>query len=240
MAYQNQNQSQQRRDQFKPLAPFISSSPSPPPSPFNTNHHAISEMQIRRIKRALCCCGCITALFCIVAVILIVLSFTVYNVTDPEVRLNGVTIINGTLNLKANATSPSPSGDVTLLADLSVKNRNSFAFRYGTTTTTVYYEGRGIGEGTIPPGKTKGKRTMRFNVTMQVVAQKLVDAPGLRSDVEDDQAVNISSYARIDGKVKVLNLFYRKVVVLLNCTVEYNVTTGHIFHGDNCFNDIRL
>ncbi|MED6191498.1 hypothetical protein PIB30_000596 [Stylosanthes scabra] len=236
MAYHQNHQSPQRRDPFKPLSSFI----SPSPSPLNPHQEAISEKQISRIKTAVCCCGCFTALICIVAVILIVLSFTVYNVQDPDVRLDSVTIVNGTLNLKANATATSSSDNVTLLAHLIVKNTNSFTFRYGTTTTQVSYDGIEIGVGTLPPGKTKGKRTAMLNVTMEVVAKKLVDAPGLRRDVEEDQAVNISSYTRIDGRVKVLNMFKRKVVVVLNCTVEYNVTTGHILNGDNCLKDISI
>lgn len=224
------NQSQ--REQFKPLAPFISSSPSP----FNNNKQAFSEQQTIRVKKFVRWCGCVTALVSILAVIVIVLGFTVYNVKQPEVRMNSVTLLNG--SIPTNGTSS--SGNITLLADVSVKNPNAFTFRFGSTTTNVFYDGIGIGQGTTPPGKAKARRTLRYNVTMHVMANKMMEDPTLRRDMSEDQALNISSYTRIDGKVKVLNLFKRKVVVELNCTIEYNVTTGLTSHGDNCLGQVSI
>lgn len=220
---------QSQREQFKPLAPFIPSSahfrsPGPGPSPEDQQHK--SERQIIRIRKFIRWCGCVTALVLLFGVIILVLGFTVYNVKEPKARMNGVTILNGTF---ANGVTD----NVTLLVDFSVKNTNAFTFRYGNTTTTVYYEGRGIGEGTTPPGKAKARRTMRFNVTMEVMPKKVMDNPNYNTDIRD-QSVNFSSYTRIDGNVKIFNLFMRKVAVELNCTSQYNITTGLLTRGDNC------
>ncbi|KAJ1408249.1 Ferric reductase, NAD binding domain, partial [Sesbania bispinosa] len=70
-------------------------------------------------------------------VILIVLAFTVYNVKEPEVKMNGVW-----------------------------KHHHH-----------CYYDGKGIGQGTTPPGKAKARRTMRFNVTMEIMAKELLNSP---------------------------------------------------------------
>ncbi|XP_061337894.1 late embryogenesis abundant protein At1g64065-like [Gastrolobium bilobum] len=221
---------QSQREQVKPLAPFI------PSSHFSIQEHQQninSEHQIIRIRKFVRCCGCVTALVLIFVVIIIVLAFTVYNVQDPEVRMNGVTLLNGTL---ANGAT----NNITLVADVSVKNKNAFTFRFGNTTTSVYYDGTGIGEGTTPPGKAKARRTMRFNVTMEIMAKKLLANPSLKSDLIIDQALNISSYTMIDGKVKILNMFKRKVVVELNCTIQYNITTGLVTHGDNCLGIVDI
>lgn len=220
----------QRDQQFKPLAPFIPfthfSSPNNLENPQN-----ISEQKTKRIKKIVRWCGCITALLLICIVIIIVLSFTVYNVQEPEVRMNGVTLINGTF---ANG-----GGNVTLLADISVKNPNHFTFRYGNTTTIVYYHGIEIGESIAPAGKAKARRTMRLNVTMEIMAKRVVDNPKWTADLRD-QDLDISSYTRMDGKVKILNLFKRKILVELNCTNTYNTTTGLVTHGDTCLGFVSI
>lgn len=217
-------------EQIKPLAPNISSSPQ-----FNNQEHqiqgTISEQKIIRIKKFVTWCGCVTALLLIFVVIIIVLAFTVYNVKEPKVKMNGITLLNGTF------TKDAPY-NITLVADVSVKNTNYFTFRFVNSTTKVYYDGTGIGEGTTPPGKAKARRTKRFNVSMAIMANKLMDIPSLRNDVSD-LAVTFSTYTRIDGKVKVLNLFKRKVVVELNCTTEYNTTTG-VIDGNDCLTRVDI
>ncbi|KAL2342712.1 hypothetical protein Fmac_003997 [Flemingia macrophylla] len=215
--------------QLKPLAPFISS----------THHHFAppqedeqEDKKNTRIRNLVLCFGCGTALVVILVVIVLVLGFTVYNVQEPKVRLNAVTLLNGTF--ANNVTN-----NVTFLADMSVKNPNAFTFRFRNTTTTFYYYGAMIGEGHAPSGKAKARRTIKMNSTFEIIAKKLLGAPNLDRDLVD-QALNISSYTRIEGKVKILNIFAREVMVEMNCTVVYNVTTGLVSHGDNCLGNVDI
>lgn len=213
---------QSPEQQFKPLFPFITSSSSPFTRQEDQNHN--SEQKHRRIRNSVLCCGCVSAFVVIAAVIILVLGFTVYNVKQPEVKMNRVTLLNGTFGTMTN---------VTLLADISVKNTNAVTFRFKRTNTTIYYEGVGVGKGTAPAGKVKARRTVRFNSTLEIVSKKLLDIPSLTSDLSD-QALNMSSYSRLVGKVKILNVFAKKVVIEMNCTFGYNTTTGVITNGDNC------
>ncbi|KAK7318167.1 hypothetical protein RJT34_02866 [Clitoria ternatea] len=218
-------------EQVKPLNPFTSS------THFTTqeDHRDTSQQQKTiRIRKFIRCCGCVTALLLIFIVIIIVLAFTVYNVKEPKVRMNKATLLSG-----AFANGSSSTTNVTILADVSVKNPNAFTFRYGNATTVVYYDGNGIGGGTTPEGKAKARRTQRFNVTMDIDTKKVLDDPNLKSDLKD-QALNISTYTRIDGKVKILNLFMRKVVVEMNCTIQYNITTGLTTNGDDCLGEVDI
>ncbi|BAT73028.1 hypothetical protein LR48_Vigan11g018600 [Vigna angularis] len=215
--------------QIKPLAPFISS------SHFNFQEdqdYAFTHSKNIRIRKFIQCCGCATAIVVLLVIIVLVLGFTVYNVKDPQVRTNGITLISGTF---ANGSTD----NVTILADISVKNPNAFTFRFGNARTDVYYNGEEIGNGESPPGKAKPRRTIRVNTTMEIIAKKLLAIPNLDTDLKD-QALNISSYTRIDGKVKILNIFSRKVVVEMNCTITYNITTGSIKNGDNCLGNVDI
>ncbi|XP_057422310.1 uncharacterized protein LOC130716128 [Lotus japonicus] len=221
--------------EFKPLAPSIVAYPyfgSPFRSPEDPQHPIISETQISRLKKCVLFCGCITALLVIFFVILIVLAFTVYNVKDLKVKINRVTLVNGTLTNGATE-------NLTVLNDVSVKNTNYFTYKYSNSTTTFFYDGVAIGEGVTPAGKAKARRTMRLNVTSVVVTKKLVGIPNWAIDIRDD-VFNISSYTRIDGKVKVLGMFNRKVVVEMNCTSQYNRNTGLITRGNNCLGNIDI
>ncbi|OIV94054.1 hypothetical protein TanjilG_14301 [Lupinus angustifolius] len=210
----------------KPLAPYISS------SPYNTPEHEIEtifDKETNRLRRFTLCCGCITALLLICVVIVIVLAFTVYNANDPEIKLNRMTLLNGSF------TKDSPY-DITLVADISMKNTNYFTFKSRESTTTIYYDGIDIGEGITPPGKAKARRTVRFNVTLKILGNKLMNIPTIYSDIRD-QVLNFSSYTRIDGNVKILNMVKKRIVVELNCTTEYNITAG-ITSDNNCFTNV--
>lgn len=203
-------------EQVKALAPSSSSLEHDPP-PISINDH----FKFRR-RKCVQCCGCVTAFSLIIVVTFLIFSFTVYNVKEPQLRLNGVTLLNATLSNGAN---------VALMADVSVKNPNVFTFRFGPTTTVLYYNGTGIGEGRTPAGKARGRRTLRLNVTMEIAMGNL--------DVMSHRALNMRSHTIVDGKVKVLNVFNRKVGVEMNCSVEYNITNGST-QGQNCLSRVHI
>lgn len=203
------------RDQVKPLTPssFTNSSRSS-----HNDQEAIltnDRLKARRRRNYVQCCGCITAIVLIIVVTFLIFSFTVYNVKVPQLNLNSVTFINSTP--QSNNYS-----NITLIADVSVKNPNLFTFRFGSSTTLIYYKGTKIGEVTSPPGKAKGRKTLRLNVTVEIMMKM------------GEKDVNISSFTKLGGKVKVLNLINRKVEVHMNCNVVYNMTSGST-HGKSCF-----
>ncbi|KAK7399155.1 hypothetical protein VNO78_10331 [Psophocarpus tetragonolobus] len=216
--------------QMKPLAPFISSTSSHLSRQEDIEGNSLEQRKVIGIRKCILCCGCVTALLVLFFVIIIVLGFTVYNVKEPEVRMNGVTPISGTFTKGDN---------VILVAHISVKNTNAFTLRFGNTTTIVYYDGVGIGEGTAPPGKAKARRTIRVNSTLLIVANKLLDNPNLDTDLRD-QALNISSYTQIHAKVKILNMFPRNLLLQMNCTIGYNITSALIINPANCLGTVDI
>ncbi|XP_054823169.1 late embryogenesis abundant protein At1g64065-like [Prosopis cineraria] len=217
------------REQVKPLAPssfthFSSGDVEHHPAIF-----ANDPLKFRR-RKYVQCCGCVTAIVLIIVVAFLIFSFTVYNVKEPQLSLNGVTLLNSPLSREANKT---------LIADVSVKNPNVFTFRFGSSSTVIYYNGTGIGEGSTPPGKARGRKTLRLNVTVEIMTEKLMENPSLRSDLIRENAMNISSYTRVGGIVKVLNLIKRKVEVRMNCTLVYNISSKST-HGEACFTGVDI
>ncbi|KAI5329057.1 PREDICTED: late embryogenesis abundant [Prunus dulcis] len=184
-------------------------------------------------RKYVMCCGCVSALFLIIAVTAIVLGFTVFHVEGPRIKMNDVTIqqlefANGALRLDTN---------VTLLADVSIKNPNVASFKYGNTTTRVYYNETEVGQGRTPAGVAKARRTMRMNVTVDIVPGEISAVPGFIKEVASGK-LTVSTYTRIEGKVKIL-MVNKNVVVELNCKMTYNFASKEI-EGEDCKRRVSL
>ncbi|KAE8694623.1 hypothetical protein F3Y22_tig00110777pilonHSYRG00132 [Hibiscus syriacus] len=208
-------------EQVKPLAPATFQARS-------DDREVLSTQSNRRKKIYIQCCGCMAALSLILAVVIIVLFFTVFHIHDPRIKMNSVTIqrlelVNGTLR---------PDVNVTLLADVSFKNRNVATFKFNNSTTLVYYGGTVIGEAVHLRGEAKARRTLRRNVTVELVPEKIMGVPSFMSDVNSG-ALNISSYSWISGRVKIMKIIKKNVVVRLNCTMTFRISRGE-FVGETC------
>ncbi|KAJ6701790.1 LATE EMBRYOGENESIS ABUNDANT PROTEIN [Salix koriyanagi] len=210
------------REQAKPLAPaaFQIRSDEDENMPAPAKSHR---------RNCIKCCGCITAIFLILATTIVVLVLTVFQVEDPVIRMNNVSVqrlefANGTLRADVN---------VTLVADVSVKNPNAATFKFNNGTTTVYCGGMVVGEANTPPGKAKARRTLHMNVTVDLIPSKLLAVPGLMSDILSVRKLNVSSNTVIGGKVRILQIIKKYIVVRVNCTVTYNFASQAI-QGGHC------
>ncbi|PON97738.1 Immunoglobulin-like fold containing protein [Trema orientale] len=192
------------------------------------------QLKLRRRKSYAKCCGCAAAIIVIIAVAMLILAFTVFHVRGPIVRMNSVTVDplqigNGTIRTGSN---------LTLVADVSVKNPNAASFRFGNTTTAVYYGGAAVGEGMNPAGLARARRTMRMNLTVEIVRARLMAAPGLMAEVGSG-SLTMDSYTKIEGRVKILNIVKKSVEVKLNCTLTYNFTSKGI-ERQKCIRHVSL
>ncbi|KZV37406.1 hypothetical protein F511_01274 [Dorcoceras hygrometricum] len=186
-------------------------------------------------RRCIKCCGTITVLLLIQAIVIVILIFTVFKVKDPVIRMNGVTIDR--LELINGTTTPRPGSNITLTADVSVKNSNFASFNYQNTTTTLFYRGVVIGEARGPSGKAKARRTMRMNVTVDVITDRILSQPDLNSDYSSG-LLTIGSYTSVGGRVKMI--FVKKhVTVRMNCSMTVNVTSQAI-QNQRCKRKVKL
>ncbi|CAK7335619.1 unnamed protein product [Dovyalis caffra] len=176
-------------EQAKPLAPAAFQ--------IRSDEEEIRSKQSKtRRRNCIKCCGCITAIFLILATTIVVLVLTVFDVKDPVINMNKLVVLrlelaNGTLRTDVN---------VTLLADVSVKNPNAASFKFNNGTTTVYYGGKMVGEANTPPGKAKARRTLHMNVTVDLIPEKLLAVGSLMSDISSAGALTMSSNTIIGGK----------------------------------------
>lgn len=180
--------------------------------------------ETRRRGCILKCCGCVTAILLVQVVSVVILVFTVFRVRDPAIRLNGVTVTRLEL---VTGTIPRPGVNMSLVADVSVKNPNYASFRYRNTTTALYYHGTLVGEARGPPGRARARRTTRMNITVDVITDRFTSSPYLSADVGSG-ILPVSSYSRIPGRVKLAGIIGKYIVVKMNCSMTVNVSSRAI------------
>lgn len=185
-------------------------------------------------------CACVSVFLFLLAITIIILIFTVFKIKDPIIRMNGVTVEK--LDL-VNTTGtilpiPKPGSNMTIRADVSVKNPNYASFRYSNTTTTISYRDTVVGEARGPPGKSKARRTMRMNITIDIIADKIVSHPGLQDDISTG-LLTMNSFTSVGGRVKLLNMIKKHVVVKMNCSITVNITSQAI-QEQKCTKKVKL
>ncbi|CAK9328813.1 unnamed protein product [Citrullus colocynthis] len=215
------------RDQAQPFA--------------SATHHRLSsdngetKLYLKRIRRRrfIKCCSFIAALLIIPTIIIIILMFTLFQIKDPIIQMNRISITKLEL---INDVIPKPGSNVSLIADVSVKNPNMASFKYSNTTTTLFINETVIGEARGPPGNAKARRMVRMNVSIDIVADRVL------SSLDDDVSlgkVRLRSFSRIPGKVKLFHLIGRNVVVKMNCSFMINIFNRSI-EDQECKRKVKM
>lgn len=95
-----------------------------------------------------------------------------------------------------------------------------------------------MGEARGPPGRAKARRTLRMNVTIDVITARVISSPDFVTDLGSG-LLTMSSFSRVPGQVKILNLIKRHVVVKMNCTTTFNISTQAI-KEQSCKRKVKL
>ncbi|KAJ4951799.1 hypothetical protein NE237_028631 [Protea cynaroides] len=193
-----------------------------------------------RWRRCIQCCGCLSALMLIFGIILLILVFTVFRIKDVAISLNSVTFEKMSIS---NPPAPrggfpfnqtpltSPSVNMTMIADLTIKNPNIASFKYNNATTNLYYDGYHIGEALNPAGNARARKTFHMNLTVEISikpdSSSFVQVYQLSDDLNFG-SLKIDTYTWIDGRVNALNIFKRYIIVKMNCTMMVNMTSSSI------------
>ncbi|KAE8716276.1 desiccation protectant protein Lea14-like protein [Hibiscus syriacus] len=133
--------------------------------------------------------------------------------------MNGITVTKLEL---INGTTPKLGSKVTVRAHVSVKNPNIASFKYRNTTTTLYYYGKVVGDARGHAGRAKPHRTVRMNITIDIIMDRLLASPNLVADASSG-TLTMSSYSRIGGRINVLNIIKRHVTVKMNCSMTVDI-----------------
>ncbi|PUZ54894.1 hypothetical protein GQ55_5G168300 [Panicum hallii var. hallii] len=180
-----------------------------------------SARYLRKRRCALWCCGCCGAAVVLLGIAALVLALTVFKVRDPVLTMNGVTLEGVDGDLGTAAGHP-VSVNATLSADVSIENPNAASFRFGRSETDFYYAGETVGVAYAPGGEVGAGRTVRMNVTLDVLADRI--SPNVNAtDLIFGQDYNLTSYTEIAGRVSVLGIYKRDLDIKMNCSITLEV-----------------
>ncbi|OEL27676.1 hypothetical protein BAE44_0011306 [Dichanthelium oligosanthes] len=212
----------------EPTRPLAAASPTVHPAASDgavdeevaTTRRWRSMQYLRKRRCALWCCGCCATTVVILGITILVLALTVFRVKDPVLTMNRVTLEGVDTDL---GTARHPvSVNATLNADISIENPNVASFAFDRSETDFYYAGETVGVAYAPQGEVGADRTVRMNVTLDVLADRI--SPNVNTtDLIFGQDYNLTSYTEVTGRVSVLGIYKRNLDIKMNCSITLEV-----------------
>ncbi|XP_057489629.1 uncharacterized protein LOC130775533 [Actinidia eriantha] len=174
----------------------------------------------RRRKRFRIVCLAVIALLLVLILVMVILGLTIFKGKRPlttvnSVALNDLQVSLDILRLRVNL-------NVTLDVNLSVKNPNKVGFKYTNSTAVLKYDGQVVGEVPIPASKISAGQTSTMNLTLTLLADRLLSNGNVYSDVISG-TLPLSTFTRISGKIKILRIIKIPVVSYTSCDLSINV-----------------
>lgn len=203
-------------NQFLPLAPVKLYGKS------DEEFGMFTKPKASRPQRSSKCLVYFLAGLVILGAVTLVFAFAVLRVETPDVELRSVAVRN-----LRHGTSPSPSFNVTLTAEVSVENKNFGAFDFENGTARVLYENMAVGEKNISGAHVEARKTKMVNFTLDVRSERLSNDKNLSAGISSGM-VNLTTYAHLTGKVRVLKIVRRRKTANINCTMTLNLTNASV------------
>ncbi|XAR55702.1 hypothetical protein NMG60_11035870 [Bertholletia excelsa] len=174
----------------------------------------------RSRKRARNICLVVTAVILGIVLLLVILGLTVFKPKRPVTTVNSVALKD--LRLSIDITKLSVHLNITLDVHVSIKNRNKVGFKYSNSSVFIKYRGDVVGEAPVPAGEMSAGKTVPMNLTVTVMADRLLSKSELYSDVISG-SLPLSTYTRVSGKVRVL---FFKIHVVSSTTCDIDIDIG--------------
>lgn len=208
-------------DQAKPFAAFSLTTLSDQPNEDHYHHHDRTKHVHSRTKLILCC-GFIAALALVIAVTFIVLSLTVCHLRNPKLTVESISFVQPWEFVNGQVNS---NRDAIVSVMISLRNPNWASFRVIDATVTNYYGqlvvvGESVRRNEAIPGKVGAKRTVKMNLTAEIVTSKLLESvTGLMEDL-NGKGVDLRTSVIVSGKVKIMKIFKKSVHLKTDCSVK--------------------
>uniref|UniRef100_A0A5B6ZV42 Late embryogenesis abundant protein LEA-2 subgroup domain-containing protein n=1 Tax=Davidia involucrata TaxID=16924 RepID=A0A5B6ZV42_DAVIN len=200
----------------KQAYPFAPASVHP-----RSDEESQSDQELRR-KKKLKLYAYIAAFAVFQTIIILVFALIVMRIKTPDVKIRSVTVQN--LNVGT------ASYNMTLIAEVTVRNKNFGDYKYDNSTMSINYGTAAdviIGDGLIPKGNAKAKKTRRVNVTMEVSSNGVSDPSQVTSDINSG-ILMFNSHATLRGKVHLMKIMKKRKTTEMNCTMALNLTSRAI------------
>lgn len=152
----------------------------------------------RSRRSKLICWGWVifSAIF-VLGLVIVVLGFTVFKTRRPTTTFNSVSLKD--FHLSVDILSLRVLLNASLDAAIIVTNPNRVAaFQFDNSRAVLEYRGRVVGEVPMPGGKLGARQSVPMNITLTLMADRLLLDPNLYSDVVSG-TLPLTTYTKISG-----------------------------------------
>ncbi|KAI4355964.1 hypothetical protein L6164_000019 [Bauhinia variegata] len=182
-------------------------------------------MKSESVKRRNTCLAVTAAVVIAIVLIIVILAFTVFKAKRPVSTVDSVKLEN--LHVGLDIAQLRVDLNVTLKVDVSVENPNKVGFKYSGSAAQLNYRGQMIGEAPIPAGDISPGEKTGMNLTLTIMADRLLSNSQLFSDVTSGE-LPVNTFVRLSGKVRVLGFIKFHVVSSSSCDVTVNISNRTI------------
>ncbi|XP_042022949.1 late embryogenesis abundant protein At1g64065-like [Salvia splendens] len=179
----------------------------------------ISMGEGRRSRKK--CLAYVAAFIVFQTAVILAFALTVMNIKSPKVRFNAMVVESF-----SSSNSTATSINMKLLTQLTIKNTNFGHFKYGESTLVILHKGVPLGEHVIPKGRTKAKKTQKFEISVDVSTTK-ASGGELRNEINSG-ILKLSSQAKLSGKVHLFKVIKKKKSGEMKCDWDINLGTRQV------------
>ncbi|KAJ6699328.1 LATE EMBRYOGENESIS ABUNDANT (LEA) HYDROXYPROLINE-RICH GLYCOPROTEIN FAMILY [Salix purpurea] len=180
----------------------------------------------KKHKRRNVCLGVTAAAILVIFLILLILGLTVFKPKQTTTTVDSTSISD--LKVSLDIARLSVHVNLSLDVNLSIKNPNKVSAKYKNSSASLNYRGQVVGEVPIPAGKISADTTQPMNVTLTLLADRLLTDSQFFSDAMAG-AIPFNTLTKISGKVSIFNLFKVHFTSTTSCDLVVfvsNRTTG--------------
>ncbi|XP_042031874.1 uncharacterized protein LOC121778565 [Salvia splendens] len=178
------------------------------------NEHG-DNRELRRRRRKRCLIYLLLLAVFKIGIILL-LTLTLMRTRTPKFRVSSAAFGAFTYS------DADPSFDITLYAELAVKNTNFGRYNFDSTTVYFSYDGAVVGSALVPGWTARARSTRKIRVQVELSSAGLADRVQVKSDLEGG-VLPLNSRAALTGEVEVLRVFERKKTAEMDCFLAINL-----------------
>lgn len=179
----------------------------------------------KRSNRRRNICAAVSAVAVIIALVILILALTVFKAKKPVITVNSVNLKD--LDVSFDIVRMSALLNMTVDADLSVRNPNRVGVEYTDSSALLGYRGDPVGEAPIPAGRISADSTNDMKIAVTVMADRLLSNPRAFSDLMGG-VLPFTAHTKISGKVSILSMFKIHVTSAVSCDINVFISNRTI------------
>lgn len=210
--------------------------------PFRLEHDNDDFLALKKKmkqRRQRCCAYFCVGSLVVVLIPVVTLALMVFKSQDPKIILNSTTLKSMGFSIDLVTLKPRLM-NATVVSQMSIKNPNKAAsFKFGDSTALVLYSGLTLGQAAIPAGKIEADKTAHMNVTVTIFLGDLMNSNSNMLTGGMSGNMTLTSSARVPGRINVLHIIKRHVVVFSSCNITVNLAT-RLSQIDHCARHMKF